>query len=217
MRYCCGSMTLAIALSLALTATPAPVAWADSPPLAQVEVAIFAANCGLPLSTAWADPPPLAQASRNLASELPPASRHGGRGTGSGSAAMGGDGSPMTVAAVGLLTTPSGFDWGDAGIGAAGWRRALACARWFCARNVSAGRTPLQGASRDRRATLVSMGARAAGSGITDPPGPRRRPTSALHSCRRRGKRRWSQISPAGYLMPWAGPAPSENVLIRSC
>ena len=64
--YCRGSMTLAIAPSLALTTTPASVAWADSPPLAQAEVATFAANCGLPLSTAWADPPPLAQAEATI-------------------------------------------------------------------------------------------------------------------------------------------------------
>lgn len=81
--YCRGSMTLAIALSLALTTTPASVAWADSPPLAQAEVATFAANCGLPLSTAWADPPPLAQAEATIwLQNCRPAVGNGGRWTG---------------------------------------------------------------------------------------------------------------------------------------
>jgi hypothetical protein len=68
MRHWQGCITVTIALTLALTVSAAPVAWADPPPLAQAETAIGAENCGLPLA-AWADPPPLAQAEAAIGAE----------------------------------------------------------------------------------------------------------------------------------------------------
>ncbi len=66
MRHWHTSITVTIALTLALTVNADPVAWADPPPLARAEAAIAAENCGLPLA-AWADPPPLAQAEAAIA------------------------------------------------------------------------------------------------------------------------------------------------------
>jgi hypothetical protein len=72
-----------VALALALTATSAPVAWADPLPLAQAAATIAAENCGLPLSAAWADPPPLAQTEATIWEEncsLPLSRAYAGRG-----------------------------------------------------------------------------------------------------------------------------------------
>jgi hypothetical protein len=132
--------TGAIAVALAVVASIAPVAWADPPPLAQAEAAI-AANHGQ-LST-LTRPNPDEQTVIGAPTSAGPCSEVCSGGAGSyglagqqagtrdefgarlahhgrpRSAAVGrpsGSGTPATV--VRVLSPDTGFDWGDAGIGA---------------------------------------------------------------------------------------------------
>jgi hypothetical protein len=84
-------ITPTIALTLALAAAAAPVAWGDPQPLAQAEAAI-------------ANAPTLSPASTGLCSEVCSGGGYGPINT------------PATV--VRVLAPGSGFDWDDAGIGA---------------------------------------------------------------------------------------------------
>ena len=102
-------ITVTIALTLALSASAAPVVWADPPPLPRAEAAIAAENCGLPLDTAWADPPPLAQAEAAIWLEncgLPLSTAYAGHP--SGPVGAGGEVSPTTVAAIVRVTSSLG-------------------------------------------------------------------------------------------------------------
>jgi len=131
----------AIALAFALTATFAPVAWADPQPLAKAESAIAASHGSAGLTVR---PNPDEQTATRASTNTGPCSEvcsAGGYGTARATAwtpdesgprlphdprprwvaARSLYSTPITPPAVVRLTTPSGgFDWGDAGIGAGG-------------------------------------------------------------------------------------------------
>jgi len=122
----------AIALAAALIVTVAPAAWADPPPLAKAEAAIAANSQARPAVRPNPDEQVASARPAHVAVPVAPspaiqpnpdeqAAITATQSTGPHFEVIdnGGYGFSNTPATIVRVTTPGGFDWGDAGIGAA--------------------------------------------------------------------------------------------------